>query len=143
MRSLIAGVDDAGHSCIVTELPIEDRDIHAEGPSHRTEVFHLGETPPPMRGPTRGGYHETGLKPGHLDICVLQMPAGIEHPNHYTDTINLHVIVAGSVEVLLDDGPHLLNTGDSLVLPPVDHGWRAGPQGCTQTIMNLGTVRPE
>ena len=57
----------------------------------------LGETPPPMRGPTRGGYHETGLKPGHLDICVLQMPAGIEHPYHYTDTINLHVIVAGSV----------------------------------------------
>jgi quercetin dioxygenase-like cupin family protein len=141
MRSLIAGVDDAGHSCIVTELPIEDYDVHRSGPSARTDVFRMAETPPPARRVTRGGYHDTGLAPGHLDVCVLQMPAGVEHPNHYTDTLNLHVIVAGSVEVLLDDGPHLLDTGDSLVLPPVDHGWRAGPDGCTQTIMNLGTAR--
>lgn len=142
MRSLIAGLDEAGRSCILTELPIEKRDAYAGGPSHRTDVFTLRESPPPVRGATRGGYHETGLEPGHMDICILQMPAGVEHPNHYTDTINLHVIVAGRVEVLLDDGPHLLDTGDSLVLPPIDHGWRAGTEGCTQTIMNLGTIRP-
>src|SRR3954452_7337935 len=108
MRSLIAGADSAGRSCIVDELKIEDRDIHAPGPSFRTDVYQLRQSPPPMRGQTRGGYHETGLEPGHLDICQLQMPAGIEHPNHYTDTLNLHVVVAGSVEVLLDDGAHLL-----------------------------------
>jgi quercetin dioxygenase-like cupin family protein len=142
MRSLIAGLDDAGHSCIVQEVPIEKHDPYVGGPSHRTDIFGLRQSPPPMRGATRAGYHETGLEPGHMDVCVLQMPAGVEHPNHYTDTINLHVIVAGRVEVLLDDGPHLLDTGDCLVLPPVDHGWRAGPEGCTQTIMNLGTVRP-
>jgi hypothetical protein len=44
--------------------------------------------------------------------------------------------------VLLDDGPHLLEMGDSLVLPPVDHGWRTGAGGCTQTIMSLGSIRP-
>jgi len=142
VRSLIAGVDDSGRSCVLEELPIEDRDIHAEGPSKRIDVFALRQSPPPVRPPARAAYHETGLAPGHLDVCILQMPAGIEHPMHYTDTLNLHVIVAGSVEVLLDDGPHLLRTGDSLVLHPVDHGWRAGPEGCTQTIMNLGTTRP-
>jgi quercetin dioxygenase-like cupin family protein len=142
MRSLIAGLDDAGHSCIVSEVPIEKHDLYGGGPSHRTDVFALRQSPPPVRGAVRGGYHETGLEPGHMDICTLQMPAGVEHPNHYTDTINLHVIVAGRVEVLLDDGPHLLDTGDSLVLPPIDHGWRAGPEGCIQTIMNLGTIRP-
>jgi quercetin dioxygenase-like cupin family protein len=142
MRSLIAGTDNTGHSCIVAEVPADDYDVHSSGPSNRIDVFELKQTPPPVRGTTRGGYHETGLEPGHMSICMLQMPAGVEHPVHYTDTLNLHVVVAGSVEVLLDDGPHLLNTGDSLVLPPVDHGWRAGSDGCTQTIMNLGSVRP-
>jgi hypothetical protein len=141
MRSLIAGTDDTGRSCIVTELPIKDYDVHRSGPSARIDVFKLAETPAPAPLSTRAAYHDTGLAPGHMDVCVLQMPASIEHRYHYTDTLNLHVIVAGSVEVLLDDGPHQLDMGDSLVLPPVDHGWRAGPNGCTQTIMNLGTAR--
>jgi hypothetical protein len=142
MRSLIAGVDDAGRSCIVDEILIEDRDVHREGPSSRTDVFKLRETPPPPRPPAKASYHETGLAPGDVDICVLQMPANIEHPMHYTDTLNLHTIVEGYLDVLLDDGPHRLNLGDSLVLPGVDHGWRAGPEGCTMTILNLGSTKP-
>jgi quercetin dioxygenase-like cupin family protein len=142
MRSLIAGVDDAGRSCILSEVPIEVRDIHAAGPSHRTEVFELTESPPPPRPAARASYHETGIAPGHADFLVLQMPADIEHPMHHTDTLNFHVVVAGSLEVLLDDGPHRLDLGDSLVLPGIDHGWRAGPSGCIMTILNLGSIRP-
>jgi quercetin dioxygenase-like cupin family protein len=123
-------------------VPIKDRDIHAEGPSFRNDVFTLNETPPPARPPAKASYHETGIEPGHADFLVLQMPAGIEHPMHHTDTLNFHTVVSGSVEVLLDDGPHLLDTGDSLVLPGIDHGWRAGTKGCTMTILNLGSVHP-
>jgi quercetin dioxygenase-like cupin family protein len=141
MRSLIAGITDTGHSGIASELPIAEYDVHRSGPSTRIDVFKLTQTPPAEPASTHAAYHDTGLAPGHMDICVLQMPAGVEHPIHYTETLNLHVIVAGSVEVLLDDGPHLLGVGDSLVLPPVDHGWRAGPNGCTQMIMNLGTAK--
>jgi quercetin dioxygenase-like cupin family protein len=142
MRSYIAGVDGSGRSCIVQEIDVEKRDLYTPGRSHRTGIYELRETPPPPRPATRAPLHETGLEPGHMDVCVLQMPAGVEHPVHYTDTLNLHVINAGSVEVLLDDGPHLLNTGDSLVMPGIDHGWRAGPDGCIQTIMNLGSTKP-
>ena len=49
---------------------------------------------------------------------------------------------AGSVELLLDDGPHHMDVGDSLVLPGVDHGWQAGPSGCTMTLVNVGSARP-
>jgi len=142
MRSLIAGTDAAGRSCILTEVPIKDRDIHAEGPSFRNDIFTLRETPPPQRPAGKASYHETGIAPGHADFLVLQLPSGIEHPMHHTDTLNFHTVVAGSVDVLLDDGPHLLDTGDSLVLPGIDHGWRAGPSGCTMTILNLGSIRP-
>jgi hypothetical protein len=80
MRSLIAGVDDDGRSCILTEIVIEERDIHIEGPSFRTDVFKLRETPPPQRPPGKASYHETGVAPGHADFLVLQMPANIQHP---------------------------------------------------------------
>ena len=143
MRSLIAGTDDAGCSCILSEVPIEARDIHAEGPSFRNDVFTLRETPPPERPPGKAHYHEVGLDLGHADFLVLQMPADIEHPMHHTDTLNFHTVVLGSVDVLLDDGPHRLDSGDSLVLPGIDHGWKAGASGCTMTILNLGSIRPE
>lgn len=143
MRSLIAGTNAEGRSCILSEVKIEDRDVHAPGPSFRNDVFALRETPPPQRPPARASYHETGLEAGHADFLVLQMPANIEHPMHHTDTLNFHTIVAGSLDVLLDDGPHRLDSGDSLVLPGIDHGWLAGPEGCTMTILNLGSIRPE
>lgn len=143
MRSLIAGTDAEGRSCILSEVKIEDRDVHAPGPSFRNDVFALRETPPPQRPPARASYHETGLEAGHADFLVLQMPANIEHPMHHTDTLNFHTIVAGSLDVLLDDGPHRLDSGDSLVLPGIDHGWLAGAEGCTMTILNLGSIRPE
>ena len=71
MRSLIAGVDDAGRSCIVDEILIEDRDVHREGPSSRTDVFKLRETPPPPRPPAKASYH--GLEPscGHRATANL------------------------------------------------------------------------
>ena len=141
MKCLIAGVKD-GQSCILSEIHIEDRDVHRGGPSNRTDLFAVKETPPPQRPATKAAFHDTGIEPGHLDLCVLQMPANVEHPIHYTDTLNFHTIVAGSVDIVLDDGPHRLEAGDSLVMPGIDHGWKAGPSGCTQTIMNLGSARP-
>lgn len=142
MRSLIAGVDDDGRSCITAEVPIADRDINIAPPSFRTDVFKITETPPPPRPAASAHFYDTGIEPGHAEFCVLQMPAGVEHPMHYTDTINFHTIVVGSVDLVLDDGPHRLEAGDSLVLLGVDHGWKAGPSGCVQTILNLGSVKP-
>jgi quercetin dioxygenase-like cupin family protein len=142
MRSLIAGVDGDGRSCIHTEVPVKGvKD--PSGPSVRTDVFELTETPPPPRPAGKAKYHEVGLEPGHAAFCVLTMPAGIEHPMHHTDTLNFHTIIAGSVEVLLDDGPHLLELGDSLVIGGIDHGWKASSSGCTMTILNVGSVRPK
>jgi hypothetical protein len=31
---------------------------------------------------------------------------------HHTDTVDFDMIVAGAVELVVDDGPHALDTGD-------------------------------
>lgn len=58
---------------------------------------------------------------------------------HHTDTIDCNVIVDGQVELLLEDGAHLLGVGDCVVMSGVDHAWRAGAQGCVASAVALGT----
>jgi len=142
MRSLVAGTDDAGRSCIIRDVPIEHRDVHAEWPSFRNDVYALRETPPPPPPPARSNHHDPGIAPGHADFLVVQMPANVEHAMYHTDTLNFHTILSGSVELVLDDGSHALERGDSLVLPGIDHGWRTGPEGLTMAVLLLGAARP-
>jgi hypothetical protein len=44
--------------------------------------------------------------------------------------------------LILDDGGHPLVAGDSAVVTGVDHGWRAGPEGCRLTVMTFGVSPP-
>jgi len=42
---------------------------------------------------------------------------------HRTDSIDFHHIVAGEVELILEDGSVMLRAGDSVLLPGVIHRW--------------------
>jgi mannose-6-phosphate isomerase-like protein (cupin superfamily) len=44
---------------------------------------------------------------------------------HRTDSIDFHYIVAGEVELMLEDGSVTLRAGDSVVVPGVIHRWRS------------------
>ena len=61
---------------------------------------------------------------------------------HYTDTIDCHTVIAGSVDLILDDGAHRLAAGDCVMVTGVDHAWKAGPDGCTTSILLIGTPPP-
>jgi hypothetical protein len=62
---------------------------------------------------------------------------------HHTDTLDFDLVVAGTMELILDDGAHLLETGDCAVVTGVDHAWRAGPEGCTLSVVLLGSPPPD
>ena len=76
-------------------------------------------------------------------LARVSFQPGDEFPFHCTDTIDCHTIVAGSMELLLDDGPHRLEAGDCAMVKGVDHGWRVGPEGCTSSLMLIGTPSPD
>jgi hypothetical protein len=61
---------------------------------------------------------------------------------HQTDTLDFDLVVAGSMDLVLDDGPHHLGVNDCVVVTGVDHAWRAGPDGCTLSVFLLGTPPP-
>ena len=58
---------------------------------------------------------------------------------HHTDTVDFDLVLEGTVELLLDDGAHLLSSGDHAVVTGVDHAWRAGSEGCVLSAVALGS----
>lgn len=90
---------------------------------------------------------------GALTDFQVERPAGgtlwrlvIMGPNrfanvHRTDTLDYDVILSGAIDLLLDTGEVRLVAGDSLVLPGLSHGWRAGPDGCTMAVCQVALAR--
>lgn len=51
---------------------------------------------------------------------------------HTTDTIDINHVIAGEVELLLEEGRSvMLRAGDSVIVPGIPHGWITGPNGVT------------
>ena len=136
MRLLVTGVDGQGRSCVVEETRFD-----LAHPHERQMLLDLDDDWP-SRPDGRGEWKDLAVPPGGLRWQVSRWAPNNEWGMHYTDTIDLELVVQGSVEVLLDDGDHLLTPGDCVIMNGVDHGWRVGPEGCAVLIAILGTAPP-
>lgn len=139
MRLIVTGVKD-GKACVISET---DCTSPAAESGVMTPMIDLdaGNLPPRPHG--RADFLDLGLSSGQMSWKRVHFPPNLEVAFHHTDTIDLHTILSGSVELLLDDGAHTLAFGDSAVVAGVDHGWRAGPEGCTSSLILLGTPARE
>jgi quercetin dioxygenase-like cupin family protein len=68
---------------------------------------------------------------------LVKWPPGADAFFHRTDTLDYDVVLSGQVTLLLEDGEVVLDAGDSVVIPGVVHGWRAGPEGCVSSVVVL------
>jgi quercetin dioxygenase-like cupin family protein len=75
---------------------------------------------------------------GAMRWTVIDYAPGAGFSMHHTDTVDLDVVLSGSVDLILGDGAHPLAPGDSAVVTGVDHAWRAGPEGCRLSVMTIG-----
>jgi hypothetical protein len=137
MRLIITGVKD-GKSCVVEEV-----DCTPQGADLSTLlVARLPVADLPPRPPGKGEFVEIPVAPGEMIWFRVRFPANQLRRVHHTDTIDCHTVVSGWIELLLDDGAHRLNPGDSAMVTGVDHGWRIGPEGCVVSMRNFGTPKP-
>ena len=150
MRILITGVDAEGRSCMVEESDIET--TPTEGiPGHAMSVlYRITQTPPPPRPPGLAKYIENSLAPGLLRWMVIDFapPSTYDKPNqsaelHHTNTNSFLSVQEGSIEFTLQDGVHLLQAGDCVVITGVDHAYVAGPEGCRLLVSQIGVPAPE
>lgn len=139
MRRFVTGVKD-GKACMVkvSEVGFDDAPVTGH------EFIDFSVNPPAPRPAGRGAFLDTGLAPGEVRWVTSQFAPGASYPTmHHTDTIDCHTIISGSIDLILDDGPHRLTAGDCVIVTGVDHAWQAGDEGCVSSILLIGTPAPE
>jgi quercetin dioxygenase-like cupin family protein len=137
MRYLRTGVNAGGRSCVLSEeVPRDTLDAMAQHVLYQSDV-----TPPPPRPGGNAEALDLGVAPGLARWIIVEWPPGTETPYHHTDTVDFDTVIEGSIVLILDDGEHLLEAGDCVLIPGVDHGWRVGPQRCTTSVALLGSAR--
>ena len=141
VRCLITGVDASGRSCVAREREVAFAEL-VEG-LHVDALFRTTSGPPGPRPHGRGALVDLGVGPGQCSVAVWRFDPDSAVEVHHTDSLDVDVVVEGSIDLVLDDGPHPLGPGDSVVVTGVDHAWRAGPDGCVLVATNVGTARRE
>ena len=136
MRRIQTGVDEDGRSTVTAVEELGD----PPGPGD-VGVATLGQTdgcPPTVERPGSAPFLDLGVPAGSTRWILVRMGPGYEHPDHRTDTVDYDIVLEGQAELVLDRGSVTLLPGDAAVLPGVAHQWRAGPQGCTLSIVHVG-----
>jgi quercetin dioxygenase-like cupin family protein len=98
------------------------------------QIFATRECPPTVDPVRHGDHHDVRVEPGLVRWTVFRFGPEFAYPMHHTDTVDFDIVLEGSVEIVLDDGAHLLGPGDSVVVTGVDHGWKAGPEGFVMSV---------
>ncbi len=142
-RLLITGVDAEGRSCAVGDDAVTlQAAAGVEG-----ILFSVLYSTPSLPSISTGGGRVAGLldlvvPAGAMRWAVIDYAPGAEFSMHHTDTVDLDVVLSGSVDLILDDGEHPLSSGDSVVVTGVDHAWRAGSEGCRLSGVTIGATPP-
>jgi quercetin dioxygenase-like cupin family protein len=131
VRRFITGVNAGGSSCIIEESAITDARVQ--------RIFETATTPPPARPMGSAPVRDLGLAPGLVRWVQVNFPPEAGAESHHTDSLDFVTVASGYVDLLLDDGAHRLHSGDSVAVAGVDHGWKAGPQGCVLSVVEVGT----
>ena len=142
MRLLVTGVDAAGRSCAAQDGPVTLQGGAGLGGILYSILYAAGSAPSIESGGRVADFLDLAVPAGALRWAAIEYVPGAEFSMHHTDTVDFDVVLSGSVELVLDDGAHLLAVGDSAVVTGVDHAWRAGPDGCRLNILTIGVSPP-
>jgi quercetin dioxygenase-like cupin family protein len=142
MRVLITGQDAERRSIVVGEEHVALSSL-ADNPGFWFgNVFETTSSPPPARQPGHGHHLDVGVAPGVVRWQIIDYAPEQGYPMHHTDTVDFDVVLQGSIKLTLDDGAHMLQAGDGVVITGVDHAWTAGPDGARLSVMFVGTPPP-
>jgi hypothetical protein len=132
VRLVTIGRNEDGRSQVVNVRDILADDI-AEG-GHRVDyLWSTNESPPKLpffgRRPDEQP-RPTSLKHNTSAWTIAGFGANRVGKMHCTDTLDYITVLAGSVRFQLEEGEIDLQAGDAVVLPGLEHAWKAGPEGC-------------
>ncbi len=147
MKLLTYGLDSEGRACVVEEREITTNEV-MPGLS-MTTLFQTFAVPPVAPPPGNGVFDDMGMLPGSVNWMIVDIAPHDESRGstlatemHYNNTIELFCVLEGSMIHRLDDGEHVLERGDCVVLAGVDHATFGGPEGARVLNLSVGLAPP-
>jgi hypothetical protein len=147
VKLLTYGLDSDGRSCVIDEREITT-DVVLPGLG-MTTLFQTREVPPVAPPPGSGVFGNMGMVPGSVNWMMVDIAphdeargATLATEMHYNNTIELFCVLEGSMISALDDGPHVIERGDCVAMPGVDHATFGGPDGARVLNVSVGLAPP-
>ena len=142
MKFVTIGVGDDGRSKIVETRPIlETWETRGKAYSKADFLWTTTDRPFELRVPRRHAAEEVrdlGVPEDATQWEVVELVPDMVTAMHRTDTLDYDLVFRGKVTLELEDGEVVLEAGDGVVIPGVEHRWRTGPEGCILSIVLLG-----
>jgi len=127
-RRVVAGLNDNGRSCLVTDAAAEPLDI---GTMAITQLFTgklacQADTQAPVEESSRPFRFEQLAEPIYAWMLADYAPGlGRDDPGmHFTNTADHFYVLEGEVVLVLEEEEVTLRAGDAGVCRAVVHGWR-------------------
>jgi mannose-6-phosphate isomerase-like protein (cupin superfamily) len=125
-RRVVTGLDAEGKSCVIIDGPVPDFGSPAR------LVWRNGAVPvdnSSNEDPAAQRFTMDMFRDGSCNFMITELPVGISHFMHITDTIDYMFIVSGRGVLELETGDTEVGPGDYVIGRGVMHSWRVdGPE---------------
>jgi mannose-6-phosphate isomerase-like protein (cupin superfamily) len=149
---VVTGLGPDGRSTVISREPRVVRSVHEENFAAddsgiradkdasemlMARLYEAETSPPSVPRQTRAPLLPTPLKPGATLWMEMKFAGMSAYDLHRTDTIDLHYVLGGAVELKLENGSVHLSPGDTVVVPGVLHAWHS-PKGWSSSLFVIG-----
>ena len=132
MRLIVTGLDANGFSCVEHD---ENRPPKQEG----VAVMWKTALTPTLGASISIAELNKKIVKGEAKWLVWTTGPGVSGKFHQTDSVDYGIVLAGEIDLILENADVRLMPGDCVVVTGVLHNWRAGPKGCTMSVVMLGS----
>ena len=125
VRRVVTGHDAAGKAVVISDASFPGVP-NPKGTAQFTLVWTSASAPADNDDPTDGRARDVDLTlPGGSVIRVVDMLPLTTAPMHRTSSLDYGIVIAGSIELILDDGVStLVHPGEIVVQRGTIHSWR-------------------
>ncbi|MFM9970850.1 MAG: cupin domain-containing protein [Burkholderiales bacterium] len=124
IRRIVTGHDAKGHAVVVSDAPIKGQEL-ANGKASFAVIWKTISSPVDNNNATDRAAEPVGLaQQGGSVLRVVDMPPGSRSPMHRTDSLDYGIVLAGPVDLELDNGhTTTVNAGEIVVQRGTIHAW--------------------
>jgi quercetin dioxygenase-like cupin family protein len=124
IRRIVTGHDGAGRAVVVSDAPIKGR-VLPNGAATFAVIWKTVSHPVDNDDAKDRAAEPVGLvQPGGSVLRVVDMPPGSRSPMHRTNSLDYGIVLAGPVDLELDDGATTtVNAGEIVVQRGTIHAW--------------------